>query len=106
MEKYALSKEDMPHVEKLMVAAEDNPYPIPSYDAAARVYLASRRSATPTPANSAPPLYEMPAKDIWGPGIGNAARLDKIAIGRAWDIWGDLKAGKVPGLGAARGASM
>jgi hypothetical protein len=96
---YKLTEADLPGVEALMI---DKDNPIPTYDAAARVYLASRQSATPTPASFSAPTYDMPEKDIWGKGIGNRAMLDKIAIGQAFEAWNELQTGKVPGLGAAR----
>lgn len=98
-DKYRLSDEDMTGVEKLMVDPEN---PIPTYDAAARVYLASRQSSTPTPASFAPPTFQMPEQDVWGKGIGNKAALDKIAMGEAFNAWNEISSGKVPGLGGAR----
>jgi hypothetical protein len=97
--KYRLTDEDMTGVEALMIDKEN---PIPTYDAAARVYLASRQSATPTPASFAPPTFSMPEKDVWGKGIGNKAALDKIAMGQAFEAWNEISSGKVPGLGGAR----
>jgi hypothetical protein len=73
-----------------------------THDAAARVYLASRQSATPTPATFAPPTYDMPEKDVWGKGLGNKAALDKIAMGQAFEAWNEIASGKVPGLGAGK----
>lgn len=96
---YRLTDEDMTGVEALMIDKEN---PIPTYDAAARVYLASRQSATPTPASFAPPTFDMPEKDVWGKGIGNKAALDKIAMGEAFNAWNEISSGKVPGLGGAR----
>jgi hypothetical protein len=97
--KYRLNDEDMTGVEALMIDKEN---PIPTYDAAARVYLASRQSATPTPASFAPPTFSMPEKDVWGKGIGNKAALDRIAMGQAFEAWNEISSGKVPGLGGAR----
>lgn len=96
---YRLTDEDMTGVEALMIDKEN---PIPTYDAAARVYLASRQSATPTPSSFAPPTFSMPEKDVWGKGIGNKAALDKIAMGEAFNAWNEISSGKVPGLGGAR----
>jgi hypothetical protein len=96
---YRLTDEDMTGVEALMIDKEN---PIPTYDAAARVYLASRQSATPTPASFAPPTFSMPEKDVWGKGIGNKAALDRIAMGEAFNAWNEISSGKVPGLGGAR----
>ena len=97
--KYSLSAEDIKGVEALMVAETD---PIPSYDAAARVFKASRTPATPTPASFQRPTYEMPEKEVWGKGIGNKAMLDKVALNEAYSAWGDIVGGKVAGLGGAR----
>jgi hypothetical protein len=100
MSDYSLTEADMSGVEKLMLDAEN---PIPTYDAAARVYLASKQSATPTPAQwTAPTTYEMPEKDVWGPGIGNKAKLDRIAMNEAFKAASEVFSGKVPGLGGAR----
>lgn len=100
--KYRLTDEDMSGVEALMIQTESNPDPIPTYDAAARVYRASRESAVPTPATFQPPTYEMPEKEIWGKGIGNKAQLDRIAMNEAFAAWNEISAGKVAGLGTAR----
>jgi hypothetical protein len=97
--KYKLSDADVEGVEKLMVDDKEVNW---THDAAARVYLASRQSATPTPATFAPPTYDMPEKDIWGKGLGNKAALDKIAMGQAFEAWNDIASGKVPGLGAGK----
>lgn len=96
---YKLTDADMQAVENLMI---DKDNPIPTYDAAARVHLASKQSATPTPARFNPPTYDMPEKDIWGKGIGNKAMLDKIAVNQAFEAWNEVMQGKVPGLGTAR----
>lgn len=97
--KYKLSDADVEGVEKLMVEDKEVNW---THDAAARVYIASRQSATPTPATFAPPTYDMPEKDVWGKGLGNKAALDKIAINQAFDAWNEIASGKVPGLGAGR----
>jgi hypothetical protein len=91
MAKYGLNDADMEGVHALMVAEVD---PIPTYDAAARVYVASRQSAVPT-ASLSPPSFEMPEKDVWGAGIGNRAMLDKIARDEAYAALNDLRSGKV-----------
>jgi hypothetical protein len=97
---YGLTEADVIAVEKLMVEGES---PIPTYDAAARVHLASKQSATPTPAVwQAPSIYEMPEKDIWGAGIGNKAKLDRIAMSEASKAMNELFSGKVPGMGSSR----
>jgi hypothetical protein len=99
--KYQLDEAQLLEVEKLMV---DNDNPIPTYDAAARVFLASRTSATPTPASYVPPTYQMPEKDTWGGGIGNPAKLNRIALEESYKAWGDIRGGKVPGLEPSRAA--
>jgi len=99
--KYDLTDTDVGEVEKLMVLPENAGM---SHDAAARVYKASRVSATPTPASFAPPTYDMPEKDVWGAGIGNPARLNKIAINEAFKAFGEITNGKVAGNGSARAA--
>ena len=96
--KYHFDDADMAEVEKLMVDPND---PIPTYDAAARVHAASKRSATPTPAILSAPTYEMPEKDTWGKGIGNKANLDRIAMTEAFAALNDIRSGKVAGLGPA-----
>jgi hypothetical protein len=100
MSKYRLSEEDMTAVEALMV---DKDNPIPSYDAAARVYLASKQSAVPTPSAFSPPTtYEMPEKDVWGGGIANPAKLNTIAMNEAARAMQDIMGGKVAGMGPQR----
>jgi hypothetical protein len=99
--KYKLTDEDMQGVEALMV---DKDNPIPSYDAAARVFLASRQSSVPTAISLQPPTFSMPEKDTWGKGIGNKAMLDKIGLNEAFNAYNELFSGKVPGLGSARAA--
>src|ERR1700678_1414319 len=96
--KYHLSDEDVKGVEALMI---DKDNPIPTHDAAARVFLASRQSATTTPAAfMTPQRYDMPEKDVWGKGIGNKAALDRIAITEAANAMNEIFAGKGPGLGS------
>ena len=95
---YKLTDADMAEVEKLMVDPEN---PIPTYDAAARVHAASKKTGTPTPVTLSAPTYEMPEKDVWGKGIGNKAMLDKIATQEAYAALNDIMAGKVAGLGPA-----
>lgn len=99
MSKYKLSEEQMLEVEKLMI---DKDNPIPTYDAAARVFLASRQSTVPTPASFSPPTFDMPEKDTWGAGIGNPAKLNRIAMDESYKAWNDIVGGKVAGLGPAR----
>jgi hypothetical protein len=101
--KYRLTDDDMRAVETLITDKEN---PLPNYDVAARLHLASRTSAVPTPASFVPPTYSMPEKDTWARGIGNPQELNRIAMNEAFTVWNDLAAGKVPGLGANRGAPM
>lgn len=95
MEKYHLTSEDMKGVEKLMVKSDDNPEPIPYYDAAARLFVGARTPSTPTPSAFFPPTYTMPEGKVWGRGIGNAATLNKIAMEEAYRAYADIKGGKV-----------
>jgi hypothetical protein len=100
--KYQLTDADMLAVEKLML---DEQHPISTYDAAARVHLASKKPATPTPAALVPPTYTMPEKEVWGAGIGNPAKLNRIALEEAYGAWNEIMGGKVEGLGTARAAA-
>jgi len=97
--KYRLSDTDVEEVEKLML---DPANQVGSHDAAARLYLYSKQSATPTPASSAPPTFSMPETDVWGKGVGNKNMLDKIAMNEAFAAWNEVMGGKVQGLGPAR----
>ena len=99
VDKYHLTEADMVKVQELML---DKDNPIPTFDAAARVYLASRTPATPTPAVFSPPTFTMPEKDKWGPGIGNPVRLNKIAVDEMFAAYNEILGGKVAGLGGAR----
>jgi hypothetical protein len=98
--KYGLTDADMIEVEKLMTAEVD---PIPSYDAAARVFRASQRDALPTSTEFAPPVFEMPEKDVWGAGIGKPAVLNQIALKEAYRAMNEVHQGKVAGVGPAFG---
>jgi hypothetical protein len=98
-DKYKLSDTDVTAIEQMMVDDKEVNW---THDAAARVYLASRQSPTPTPATFAPPTYDMPEKDVWGKGLGNRAALDKIAMNQAFEAWNEISSGKVPGLGTGR----
>jgi hypothetical protein len=98
--KYQLSDVDMTEVEKIMTH-DDESQRIPFYDAAARVFKASKATGTPTHASIAPPTFDMPETDVWGGGIGNKAKLDKIAMNEAFAALNDIRAGKVAGLGPA-----
>jgi hypothetical protein len=96
---YKLTPADVEAIEKQML--EENG--ILNYDAAARVHVASKQSATPTPASwQAPTRYEMPEKEIWAGGIGNPARLTRIAMEEASKAMNEMLSGKVAGLGSAR----
>jgi hypothetical protein len=95
MDRYKLTAEDMAGVEKLMVKSEDNPEPIPYYDAAAKLFLAARTPSTPTPSIFSPPTYTMPEGKVWGKGIGNSAELNRIAMNEAYRAYADIKGGKV-----------
>lgn len=86
--KYSLTDADVEAVEKMMVDDKEVNW---THDAAARVYLASKTSATPTPAQwTAPTSFEMPEKDVWGAGIGNKPKLDKIALTEAFKAAGEI----------------
>lgn len=91
---YQLSDADMAEVEKLMI---DEHEPIPSYAAAAKVYVASRTQAVPTSSSLSPPVFEMPDQNVWKGGIGNRAGLDKIAMSEAYRALNEIKSGKVAG---------
>ncbi len=96
--KYKLNNADIQAIETLMT---DEHNPIPTYDAAARVHVASKQTAVPTAASIVPPVFEMPEKDVWGKGIGNPAELNKIALTEAYNALNDIRSGKVAGLGSA-----
>jgi len=96
---YKLTDEDVVNVEKMMVDEKEVNL---THDMAARLYVAQRTSATPTPASFMPPTYQMPEKDVWGGAIGNPAKLNKIAMDQAYEAWGEITSGKVAGLGGAR----
>ena|SRR5437016_4696925 len=93
--KYKLNDEDMKGVEALMIKTDANPEPIPYYDAAARVFQASRTASVPTPSLLRPPTYSMPEKEVWSKGIGNPAQLNRIAMEQAFQAFNDIKGGKV-----------
>lgn len=79
---HKLTDADVLEVEKLMV---DKDAPIPSYAAAAKVYVASKQVAQPTPAQLLQDrTWSMPEKEVWAPGIGNKMALDKIALQEAY----------------------
>lgn len=81
--KYALSEADVTEVEKLMTDKEN---PIPTHDAAARVFRASRTVSEPTPMQISAPIYDMPDAKIWGAGIGNKQALDRIFLTEATKV--------------------
>jgi hypothetical protein len=95
---YRLSDTDMTEVEKLMTDPEN---PIPTYDAASRVFNASKKTGEPTPSSFSPPVFSMPENDTWGKGIGNKSALDKIAMTEAYAAINDIRSGKVAGMGPA-----
>jgi hypothetical protein len=107
--KYRLSDADVEGVEKLMVEDKDVNW---THDAAARVYLAQRQSATPTPATLIAPTFSLTEgkDDKWAEGMmGNApggggtrARLDRLGMNAAFEAWNEISGGKVPGLGSAK----
>jgi hypothetical protein len=98
-EKYKLTDTDVTAIEAMMVEDKEVNW---THDAAARVYLASRKSAEPTPSIYSAPTFDMPEKDVWAPGIGSPAKLNKIALEQAAAAWNELAGGKVAGLGGAR----
>lgn len=93
--KYGLTEAEMKDVEALMTAETD---PIPTYDAAARVYLSEQRSAVPTPSAIESTVFEMPETDVWGKGIGNPAELNRIAQREAAKAMNELRAGALRGV--------
>lgn len=91
--KYELTDEQVTAVEKLMLEPENAGM---SHDAAARVYKASITPSTPTSSSFKPPAtgYDMPEKDVWAGGIGNPAKLNKIALDEAGKAFADIMSGK------------
>lgn len=81
--KYGLTDADVLEVEKLMTDKEN---PIPTHDAAARVFKASRTVSEPTPMQISSPTYDMPDAKIWGKGIGNAGALNKVFLEEATKV--------------------
>lgn len=92
--KYHLSDDDITKIEAKMVEDKEVNW---THDAAARVYLAETRTAEPTPATFSPPTFTMPEKDVWGAGLGNPARLNKIAMNQAFEAYKEISSGKVSG---------
>jgi hypothetical protein len=72
----------------------DKDNPIPTYEGAALVFKASRTSAVPTPASFEAPVFTMPETDVWGPGIGNPAKLNKIALSEMYKAFGEITSGR------------
>lgn len=81
--KYGLSDDDVTKVEELMTDKEN---PIPTHDAAARVFKASRTPSEPTPMQISAPVYDMPDAKVWGAGIGNKQALDRIFLQEATKV--------------------
>lgn len=93
-EHYKLSDAELLEVEKLMVAPEA---PIPNYDAAARVFDASRQSAAPTPASLGSHTMDMPPMETWKGGVGDTSKLNQIALKEAYRALDEVKSGKAAG---------
>lgn len=79
---------DMQEVRKLMV---DEKAPIPHFDAAAKVYNASRRQAEPSSSQLRDNSYEMPDHAMWGKGVGNKAALNKVFVNEAYRAVNELR---------------
>lgn len=86
--KYNFTDSDIQAVEALMVNKDE---PIPSYEAAAKVYKASQTPAVPTPSTVGAPTFEMPAAATWGAGVGNNAQLNKIALNEAHRVLQEMR---------------
>lgn len=87
---YGLTDEDLAAVEKMMV--DDK---IGTWDGAAKVFKASRSQAVPTPSTISAPIYDMPSKEKWGPGVGNKVNLNRIAMKEAFAALDDINSGRV-----------
>ena len=87
--KHKLSEDDIAAVEAIMV---DKDAPIPNYEAAVKVYKASRQAAIPSSGSLSSPVFEMPPFDTWKNGINNPAQLDKIAMGEAFKAMEEVRA--------------
>lgn len=94
-QQYGFTDQDIQEVEKIMM---DEKEPIPTYGAAARYYKATKEVAIPTSAEIAPPVYDLPNKDVWGAGMHNQGALNKIAREQAYSALNDIKAGKIAGV--------
>lgn len=88
--KHNLSDADIEAVEAIMV---DKDAPIPNYEAAVKVYKASRTAALPSSSSFASPVFEMPAFDTWKNGINNPGQLDKIAMAEAYKAMEEVRNG-------------
>lgn len=89
--KYKIDDAGVLEVEKLMT---DKDNPIPTHDAAARVFIASRTAAEPTPMQISAPTYDMPDGKIWAKGIGNAGMLNKIFMEEATKVLNEGLSGR------------
>lgn len=92
MKKYELTEAEISEIETTIMM--DKEAPIPHYDAACKVYKASKVQATPTPAVMTRPKWEMPEKDVWKEGIGNRMRLNQIADEQAYVALNEIRAGR------------
>lgn len=92
-DRYKLTDTDVAEVEKMMVDADPEKR-IPGYDAAARVFVASKTQATPTPSVLGAPIYEMPSAKDWASGVGNPAKLNQIGLAKAFEAWNEINSGK------------
>jgi len=94
-ERYGFSEADIAAVEALMT---DKDAPIPSYAAAAKVHAASKQSAVPT-TSRIDRQFSMPGSDMgkdnpWAEGIGNPAKLNKVALAEAFKAFNEITGGK------------
>jgi hypothetical protein len=87
---YELTDADVLEVEKLMT---DKDAPIPHYDAAVKVYQASRAQATPTSSQLQVKTFDMPSKDTWGRGVGDKMALDRAFKEEAYKAVNELRGG-------------
>lgn len=83
-EDFKATDADIEEIEKLMVTDK-----IGTHIGAAKVYFASKQSAQPTPALLHSPTFDMPSKDDWAAGIGNPAKLNKVAMDLAFKAWNE-----------------
>lgn len=92
-QQYGYADTDITEIEKLMV--EEG---ITKHATAAKLYAASKQAAIPNSAEIAPPVFDMPNKDVWGGGINNPNKLNKIATEEAYRALHDIKAGRIAGV--------